>query len=253
MNRRFLHSGRYGDLIYSLWTIKALGGGSLVFNLTLGTLVTDQDVKFCTPLLETLPYISDVQTIKLRKEMENTRGEKLFCRQDIDNPDLLILDNAWYWRHYQETYHWIYRYAYSFGVQVDASEAVIEIPIEHHLYPNIRPIVVHQTDRYRGSKIPEEFLEQDNVFIINDGSCKDMLQMAKLISKSKFFVGNQSIGCSLAQAMQHPRLIETPTNPFWYDAYPIGKYGFSYSSDFYSKLEFVDKMSDEYWREKKSV
>ena len=245
---RFLHSGRYGDLIYSLWTIKALSGGSIVFNLSEGSLVSEENVRFCRSLLESLSYISSVETIKFRKELENNRGEKLFCRQDVDNPDLLILDNAWYWRNYPETYHWIYRYAYTFGVEVDASTPVIQVSSKNIRH---RPIIVHSTDRYRGSGIPQEFLNREDVLIVTNEFYNSMLEMAISIASSKFFVGNQSIGAALAQALQHPRLIEKPSNPFWHDAYPIGKHGFSFDSDFDSKLEIVSATSEEFWSQKK--
>lgn len=244
MNRRFLHSGKYGDLIYSLWTIKALGGGSILFNLSEGSLTNEEGFRFCSSLLETLPYISSVETIKFRKSLENKRGEKLFCRQDYENPDLLILDNAWYWRNYPETCHWIYRYAYTFGVQVDASEAMIKLPVSYIE----RPIIIQYTDRYVGSRIPEHFLARGDVIVIEDGSCGSMLELATLIASSKFFVGNQSVGAALAQALQHPRLIEKPSHPFWQrDAYPIGKHGFLFDSDFDVKLENVLKASEEFW------
>jgi len=254
-NLRFLHSGKYGDLIYSLWVIKALGGGEVWFNLTEGSLCTEDNYKFCKSLLEKQSYISGVKTIVLSKNLANPYGEKLFCRQDINNPDFLILDNAWFWRFYRhrtDTYHWINRYAYSFGVVVNAAVPVLEVK-PNDISWNERPIILHLTDRYRTKPddFYQELLKRNDIIKVGDAvgekQCSDMLEFASLISSSKFFIGNCSCGNAIAQALQHPRMIETEEG--YGDAYPIGAYGFRMDmcERIEQGIEFMTNISKQYW------
>lgn len=230
MENVFLHSGKYGDFIYALWTIRALGGGKILFNSTQGSLFPECGYDFVKPLLDKLPYIAGASVIEFAEEFRNPHGQKMFCRQSPAMPGVLNLDNAWYWGCWgpgSATYHWIHRYAYSFGVTVDASSKVLDIPATPM---ERRPIVVQLTDRYRS--IPDSaykaLLSRPDVVVIKDGSCKDMLEMATLIASSRFFVGNPSLGNALAQAMQHPRLIEHyHREP---DAVPIGENGISFDN-----------------------
>lgn len=248
--KRFLHSGKYGDLIYSLWAIKALGGGELWFNLTSGSLCNEANYLFCKPLLEIQPYISAVNSITFPDALGNKRGEKLLCRQDPQNPDFLILDNAWYWRIYQETHHWIHRYAYSFGVNVDPSTAVLSAPI-HDMPWKDRPIVLHLTDTYRTKEnsFYDKLLKREDVVRVGDKEnekyCDNMLELATLIANSKFLVGNQSCCNAIAQALQHPRLIEMEWE--YGDTYPIGPVGFMMSDDLDADIEKLEINSKLYW------
>lgn len=251
---KFLHSGKYGDLLYAMPAIKALGGGEIFFNLTEGSLCTEQSFNFCKPLLEAQPYISAVKTIILRDELKNTRGEKMFCRQDVEHPDLLILDAAWYWRIYPETRHWIYRYAYTFGVTVDASLPVLEVPI-HKMDWTKRPIIVNLTPTFRTKEdsFYEKLLKRPDVIRIGDRSdievpCKNMFQMANLIANSKFFVGNFSCPNAVAQGLQHPRLIEV--EPQYNDAYPIGPDGHQNTDNLDADLEKMTAISKDFWQNK---
>ena len=251
---RFLHSGKYGDLIYALWTIKKLGGGEIWFNLTKGSLCDEENYRFCKPLFEKQFYISGVKTITLSDNLSNPYGEKLFCRQDINNPDFLILDNAWFWRFFRartDTYHWINRYAYTFGVVVDASEVVLDVKCEPIPW-NERHVVVHLTDRYRikTDEFYKDLLKRDDVIRIGDlpgeKRCSDMLELATLIASSKFFVGNYSCGNALAQALQHPRLIEVERD--YGDAYPIGGSFAEAGDNIQNDITKITDISKEYWR-----
>jgi hypothetical protein len=257
MAHRFLHSGKYGDLIYALWTIKALGGGEIWFNLTQGSLANAEAVRFCTPLLKSLDYISGVHSIVLRPELSNHRGEKLFCRQDVNNPDFLILDNAWYWRNWPETYHWISRYAYAFGAQkeVDASQPVIHLDRQKMAWED-RPIVMHLTQHLRSRS--DEYYEplshrRKEIKVIREGSHETLLQVAELIANAKFFIGNQSMGNALAQAIGIPRLCEMPEERFFYDAYPIGPTGKQLTDSLDVEIERVLDVSRKYWSDVQRV
>jgi len=62
--------------------------------------------------------------------------------------------------------------------------------------------------------------------------CKDFLEMAQIIQSSKFFLGNLSLGYTLAEGLKIPRLLEAcPDFPL---VYPNGKNAY----DFYFQKHF---------------
>ena len=249
---KFLHSGKYGDLIYSLWTIKALGGGELLFNLTNGSLCNEEGFLFCKPLMERQSYITKVEKIIFNSNLENNRGEKLFCRQDINNPDLLILDNAWYWRIYPETHHWIHRYAYTFGVKVNPNDQVLHVQITQKKWEE-RPIILNLTSTFRtkDDSFYNSLIQRSDVIKVgNRPECGEkvydnMYDLAYEIANSKFFIGNQSCCNAIAQGLQHPRIIEMEYQ--YGDTYPIGEYGFILSDNLDKDLEMMIEKSKMYW------
>jgi hypothetical protein len=78
MNKTFKHSGDLGDIIYSLPTIKQLGGGTLYLDITGGedepiiqaqcvdkkTNFNQKSFDFIKPLIETQPYVKAVKIYK---------------------------------------------------------------------------------------------------------------------------------------------------------------------------------------------
>lgn len=78
MNKTFKHSGDLGDIIYSLPTIKRLGGGILYLDITGGrdepacraqcmdgkTKFNQESFNFVKPLIEAQPYIKSVEIYK---------------------------------------------------------------------------------------------------------------------------------------------------------------------------------------------
>ena len=63
-------------------------------------------------------------------------------------------------------------------------------------------------------------------------NCKDFLEMAQIVRSSKFFLGNQSFGYTLAEGLKIPRLLEAyPDHPV---VYPNGKNAY----DFYFQEHF---------------
>jgi len=58
MSKVFSHSGATGDIIFSLPTIRAMGGGHLV--ITTGNYIMQQRAEAVKPLLEAQPYITGV-------------------------------------------------------------------------------------------------------------------------------------------------------------------------------------------------
>lgn len=241
---RFLNSGLYGDLIYALWAIKKVGGGKILFNMSQGSLCYPLACEFAKSLLLRQSYITGVETIEFPENLHNNTKEKMFCRQDVNNPDLIILDNAWFWRTYE--FHWIYRYAHMLGVQVDPTEKVLDVEIQPLPYEE-RPIIVQLTDRYRtrNNDEYEALLSRPDVIQFKEGVCKDLLEMATLIANAKFFVGNSTSGSALAQALRIPYMMET--HPYFEYSYPIGENTLVIKSSVDDSLKQMEDISRSYW------
>ena len=138
---------------------------------------------------------------------------------------------------------------YSFhitGLQPDLSLPYIEV----HSHDQIKKkIVIQRTFRYRNNFINYKFLNNyENLLFVGTMEefedmkldvknlefydCKDFLEMAEIIKASKFFLGNLSLGYSIAEGLKVPRLLET--NPDFPAVYPIGPHAF----DFYHQNHF---------------
>ena len=63
-------------------------------------------------------------------------------------------------------------------------------------------------------------------------NCKDFLEMAMLIKSCKFFIGNQSVGYDIAEALKIPRLLEGC--PYFPVIKPHGKRAY----DFFYQVHF---------------
>jgi len=64
--------------------------------------------------------------------------------------------------------------------------------------------------------------------------CRDFLEAAQIIRSSKFFIGNSSLGFTIAEGLKIPRIMESyPDFPV---VYPNGNHGY----DFYFQIDFEE-------------
>lgn len=192
----FFHRGSHGDIIYSLPTIIALGGGDICLS-------NGNQYDTLKPLLSTLPYIHSVFSQEKSKTKIDYDLDKF--RQHAINETSLLLTRC---------------HMKPFGVDYDLTQAWIDVEPK-----KVADVVVNVTPRYRHDRFDYSVLRwYDCVFIgkesewtkfKNDTSLdlpyaptSDGLEAAKIIRGSKIFVGNQSFCFSLAEAMKHPRILE---------------------------------------------
>jgi len=192
----FSHSGSLGDIIYSLPTIKAMGGGVLLIN----------KAKHYQPLkrlLELQPYINEV---RLAQGREISISLDDYRRVYANNP----------------TWHLAKCHLEALNQSFDLASIWLRGILPH----KVADIIVHRTDRYHdANEIVWSMLKgYDVAFIGTDAEyasfiqvsgftpkrhiCSDILDMARAIKGSKIFFGNQSIGFAIAEAMKHPRVLE---------------------------------------------
>ncbi|MDD5423262.1 MAG: hypothetical protein PHT32_07595, partial [Candidatus Omnitrophica bacterium] len=204
--KTFKHSGNLGDIIFSLPTIIALGGGKLYLsNNTPGIetrVFTDKSLEQMIELLKTQPYLADVRRYN---------NEHIDYNLDKFREIFACYDHIARW------------HLKAFSVDFDLSRPWLE---------NIRPIktaeiVVNNTFRDRDVPLNWnilEGLEERCVFAgleheyekfrnviglkIPWHPTKDLLEYARVIKGARLFIGNQSLGFALAEAMKVPRILE---------------------------------------------
>jgi len=193
---KFFHSGSRGDIIYSLPSIIYMGGGDLY----LSKLDQYDDLK---TLLETQRYLYNVKLYSGEKmDIDLSRYRK---NPNIDKQHLAITHLQCVNGTYDLSKPWM------LGIEPKS----------------IAPIVVHRTTRYHDMynidySILQKFKDQV-IFIGNDVDyiaferkygniprykCSDLLEMAKVISGCKIFIGNQSVGFAISEAIKKKRFLE---------------------------------------------
>lgn len=205
--RTFKHSGNLGDIIFSLPTIIALGGGILYISDGKGKLVRPMSKTMIGQMIELLkkqPYLTDVRPYN---------NEKI--DYDLDK------FRAGYGPGFE--IHLAVRHLTTFGVDFDLSLPWLE---------NIEPlylgdIVIQNGFRARDVALNWRVLkgfEDKCVFVgfkhehrkfqrmtrlkVRFHQLNSILELARAIKGSKLFVGNQSLGFALAEAMKQPRVLE---------------------------------------------
>ena len=231
----FLHSGHTGDIINALPILKELSkthicnfyikldspNTSYHPNHPAGQFFTNKKIyNMLYPLLKKQSYINLVD---------------IFANQDIDiNFDLirelpirLAFDSTKYWSHVS-------------GIQPDLTQTFLNVG-EHHKLKN--KIIICRSLRYHNHFINCDFLNKFNdlyfvgtfteyedlkehVKNLKFYECKDFLEMAEIIKSCKLFVGNSSLGFTIAQGLKVPRLLEA--SPWTPSQHIHGKDGYDF-------------------------
>jgi SAM-dependent methyltransferase len=240
--RRFYHSGDIGDIIYSLPTVRVMGGGILLLGpemrqdvqVSVRKTMTRQTVEWLRPLLELQAYVRGVEwaqhVVDVDVDLNKFREE-------------LVLDSASFRRtgrlaNLAESHLKRFRLdlaecqrPWLIVDQVDKTEG--------------KAVVIHRSPRWRNNDFPWDQVlrkyasriqfvglqEEHAAFCKAFGEVdyrpvKDALEMARVIAGCELFVGNQSFPYSLAEGMKKTSLLEVwPDGPNCLFARPNGYYG----------------------------
>ncbi len=202
--RGFAHAGKFGDIIYALPAIRALGGGVVWLHdwaAASGMTMTREAVKIIEPLLVAQPYIFDVQ----------------WCRTQ---PSHAVNVNAFRWR-WGELPHdatLAHRVLHCFGLPAGECQRV-------WLYVDracpTAPVVIARSARYRNPRFPwRAVLRKYNdrcVFVGTPDEHRDfcrefgslplartanLLEVARVIAGAQLFIGNQSSPRAIAEGLK---------------------------------------------------
>jgi len=234
----FLHSGRIGDLIYSLATIKELSkshkcklyvqiekpdGSSRKF------FINKRNGEQLLPLLRNQDFL---ETVNFYKDEKIDINLNLFRDIPINH---CFFEPRWF--------------SHICGVNINVENTYLSVK-PHNSIKN--KIIVGRSPRYRNAYLNYKFLKneknllciglkdefQDSKKEINNlefHDCKDFLEMAEIIKASKFFVGNMSFQYVISDALKIPRLLEaSPDSPVHF---PVGKDAFdAYHQNHFEKF-----------------
>ena len=239
----FLHSGHLGDLINALPLIKEISktkkcnyyiesekmipkhAQSNVHPFG-NVFLSKKSVDMVLPLLKRQTYLNIVEKYESQKIDINLN----FFRELPINFNL-------------DSVRW---YFHLTGIHPNLEKPYIETDDQNNL---INKIVIIRSSRRKNFLINYKFLNnyKNVIFLglkdefldlkkdipnLEFYDCKNFLEMAEIIKKSKIFIGNLSFGYTLAEGLKVPRLLES--NPEFPLVYPNGGNGY----DFYCQNHF---------------
>lgn len=215
--KHFIHSGDLGDVIYSLPTVKAMGGGKLILADVPGIRtmhgMTRERREAITPLLAAQPYVHGVYgpfDLMPTDEGEASIDLNEFRRRGRD------LVNEWLPNHYLDV-HGVDRAA-AFSPWLTTSD-FLGCPIG---------VVIARSARYHNPHFPwRRVLDQYGQHAVFCGTpaehaafnaefgsdlihvaTDDLLEVADLIQASMLFIGNQSCPLAIAEGLKKPIVCE---------------------------------------------
>jgi hypothetical protein len=230
----FYHAGEIGDMIYSLPTVQALGGGKL----TLGPKAnieaihhprgfTKEIYKSCKPFLELQPYIKSVEWSDVHCGSEydlNQFRDYLSGRRS--KADLKAFG-------YDVPFSLAELHAGRFNVKIDEAKPWLIVDKE----TSLKEVVFARSFRYRNAKFPWQLIvdyykgkslfvgtkEEHADFVnrfgpVERADTKNILNLARVIAGSSLFVGNQSSPMSIALGLgfgNEKHLIQEVKTDFW--------------------------------------
>lgn len=206
-----LHSGDLGDIVYAVPIMKRLGVDKLFMN-------TFHPGK---------PKQLEITDVTFTKVLLDKIGIPTF----IHNGEEITWNLDRYRNSNEDTYatHLTLAQARPLFIDVDLTPKYFDVE-PHVEFAARRPIVVNRSTRYHGKAMNWDYLLHDFTDIIFVGfkdeydvfynqtgvkcdfyQVRNMLDMARLIKASSAFVGNQSLGFALAEALKVNRIQELCT------------------------------------------
>jgi len=201
----FSHSGDLGDIIYSLPTIRAAGGGKLILFDYPGRTAHGMSVEKMErlrPLLEQQPYIHGVEWSDTRIDCA-LNGFRDHCRDHGNLMDAHLATHGFSWEHRESK--WLDVPCHKYGL----------------------PVVIARSARYHNPRFPwkrivEKYkkvagfvgtLQEHKDFTAEFGhvdfiEAGNFLELAQVIDGSQLFIGNQSAPGALSHGLFHPMIIE---------------------------------------------
>jgi len=193
----FLHHGALGDIIYSLPTIISFGGGDFHFGKS-------NQFDVLASLLKLQPYLSSVNVYDKKVKIDTDLN--VYRKEDLINKHLCNCHLDPFNKQYDLSKPWLV------GVKPKyMADIVICRTKRYHDKREIDwSILKKYEDRllFVGKEGERDLLKREYGVNANHYWCKDGLEIAQIIKGSKLYIGNQSLGFSLAEAMKHPRILE---------------------------------------------
>jgi hypothetical protein len=206
---RFVHGGDMGDIIYSLPTIRDLGGGELILSpFETYTDLTIEKIGFLTSLLEKQEYIKSVSVGSFVKGMTNlddfrNKGfslhkenlAKMYCKtfgvreSVVEKPWLSVGKKVVYGKTV------VFCRSHRYHNKGEFWKDIVKIYCEKAVFLGLR-------SEY------ESFVKQFNCSYIPFYEVESALEMAEIINGCEMFVGNQSLAYSICEGLKKNAVLE---------------------------------------------
>ena len=220
----FLHSGKLGDIVWAMPTIQYLGGGTLylkIDEIDFGIneiKLTESSAYSIMSFLKSQDYIHDV---KIYKNESIDYDLDQFRRYIFNIPQITIAESVFM----------------GLGIRGNHEEKLDEpwISVDKDLNV-LNKIVISRTNRYHKGeinpfylKLKEKNISKHGIFVgsteeyekfeevyrtgIEYYSTPTILDLAKAIAASKFYVGNENLANALNESMKKTSFLENNKNP----------------------------------------
>lgn len=215
------HSGDAGDIIHSLPTVRALGGGVICLHSERWTRepMTEAKVQSIRSLLITQPYIEDVRWLKPNEVVDvNLNDFRAAYFRDFRRPDFPKQRNLceWILRTHgcdpdEQNKQWLHvppcRIA---DVVINRTGAGRHA---HHVYRNRDFPWGQIVEKYRNHIAFVGTPAECHDFIRHFGmvpfySTQTLLELAQVIAGADLFIGNQSCAYAIAEGLKKPAILE---------------------------------------------
>ena len=205
MTKVFHHGGRIGDMIFALYTMKALGGGQLVVSdyhkkgWDFGIAATMRDFLATQPYVDGVYFVSHSSLGAIDHDLQHAEDDK--------NPEAFL---EWHGGSWPGNCNIRKRYAVHFGVEYDPEAVWLTAPQTKEV-----DVAVHIPQRrsVRSTKDWHEILGELGdlrVALLGEegGGTDSLLESADYINSAKVFLGVVSSCNALAEGLGKRRLVE---------------------------------------------
>lgn len=201
----FRHSGKLGDIIYSLPTVRALGGGELYLNTRAGYEFYEEGARAIIPLLDRQPYIEKAavwQGESIDYDLDRFRQCGSPNTTNLADAHLLAFNLPATYRHER----WLMAEAH----ERCKGRAVFARSLTHHGVPGFwaECMRVLRGPIFVGTATEHERF-QDSFGQIEYWPTADLLDLTGVIAGCSVFIGNQSCPYAIAEGLKAPVIQET--------------------------------------------
>ncbi|KKM76751.1 hypothetical protein LCGC14_1377030 [marine sediment metagenome] len=208
MSKVFHHGGKFGDMLFALYTMKALGGGQLMVSDYHGV---NWDLKVAETMRSFLLHQSYVKSVVLIDYDDLDYGRvdyDLQHAEDDKNPEAFP---EWHGGSWPGNCNIRKRYAVHFGVEYDPEAVWLTAP-----HTRIVDVAVHLPMRRSVRKIGDwdeilDGLKELRVAVLGEEGVlgtDNLLETADYINSAKVFLGVVSSCNALAEGLGKRRLVE---------------------------------------------
>jgi len=220
-DRVFFHSGDFGDIIYALPAIRALGGGKLIIGPSTHwktrLQMTPEHVEIMRPLIALQPYIHGFEfSATVPPEIDvnlNQFREYLIVEHDLIRNGARRLNLA-------------ESHLYTFKLPLDEGDRAWLIVDQPEVMPHL-PVIIHRSARWRNYDFPWDKImarhahhavfvgleSEHKNFIAEWGDLpyrptNDFLELARIIAGCRLYIGNQSLPYAICEGLKHDSILE---------------------------------------------